>query len=69
MNSIGVLLNAVKGANIKVNITMNSGITYVCYVKDYLDTNRFLVSRKYEDEVCNMIDANYVGRVVIKASR
>ena len=69
MNSIRVLLNAVKGIKIKVNITMNSGITYVCYVKEYLDTNRFLVSRKYEDEVCNMIDANYVGRVVIKASR
>ena len=68
MNSIRVLLNAVKGSKIKVNITMNSGITYVCYVKDYLDTNRFRVSRKYEDEPCNVIDANYVGRVVIRAT-
>jgi hypothetical protein len=49
MNSIRVLLNAVKGSKIKVNITMNNGITYNCYVVDYLDTNRFRVSRKYED--------------------
>lgn len=35
---------------------------------DYLDTNRFRVSRKYEDEPCNIIDVDYVGRVVIKAS-
>lgn len=39
-----------------------------CYVVDYLDTNRFRVSRKYEDEPCNVIDANYVGRVVIRAT-
>ena len=68
MNKIRVLLNAVKGSKIKVNITMNSGITYRCYVVDYLDTNRFRVSRKYEDEKCNTIDVRYVGRVVIKAS-
>jgi len=68
MNSIRVLLNAVKGSKIKVNITMNNGITYKCYVVDYLDTNRFRVSRKYEDEKCDTIDARYVGRVVIKAS-
>ena len=68
MNSIRVLLNAVKGSKIKVNITMNSGITYKCYVVDYLDTDNFRVSRKYEDEPCNTIDVNYVGRVVIKAS-
>ena len=68
MNKIRVLLNAVKGSKIKVNITMNSGITYRCYVVDYLDTNRFRVSRKYEDEKCDTIDARYVGRVVIKAS-
>lgn len=67
MNKIRVLLNAVKGSKIKVNITMNNGITYNCYVVDYLDTNRFRVSRKYEDEPCNVIDANYVGRVVIRA--
>lgn len=53
----------------KVNITMNNGITYNCYVVDYLDTNRFRVSRKYEDEPCNVIDANYVGRVVIRATQ
>lgn len=47
---------------------MNNAITYNCYVVDYLDTNRFRVSRKYEDEPCNTIDVNYVGRVVIKAS-
>ena len=68
MNSIRILLNAVKGSNIKVNITMNNGITYKCYVVDYLDTNHFRVSRKYEDEPCNTIDVDYVSRVVIKAS-
>ena len=68
MNKIRVLLNAVKGSNIKVSITMNNGTTYKCYVVDYLDTNRFSVSRKYEDEPCNIIDVDYVGRVVIKAS-
>ena len=68
MNKIRVLLNAVKGSKIKVNITMNNGITYNCYVVDYLDTNRFRVTRKYEDEKYNTIDVNYVGRVVIKAS-
>ena len=68
MNSIRVLLNAVKGSKLKVSITMNNGITYKCYVVDYLDTNRFRVSRKYEDEPCNTIDVDYVCRVVIKAS-
>ena len=68
MNKIRVLLNAVKGSKIKVNITMNNGVTYKCYVVDYLDTNRFRVSRKYKDEPCNTIDVDYVGRVVIKAS-
>ena len=69
MNKIRVLLNTVKGSKIKVNITMNNGITYNCYVVDYFDTNRFRVSRKYEDEACNTIDVNYVGRVVIRANR
>lgn len=68
MNKIRVLLNAVKGSKIKVNITMNNGITYKCYVAGYIDTNRFLVTRKYEDEMYNTIDVRYVGRVVIKAS-
>lgn len=68
MNKIRVLLNAVKGSNIKVSITMNNGITYRCYIVDYLDANRFRVSRKYEDEPCNTIDVDCVGRVVIKAS-
>lgn len=68
MNKIRVLLNAVKGSKIKVSITMNNGITYKCYVAGYIDTNRFLVTRKYEDEKYNTIDVNYVGRVVIKAS-
>lgn len=68
MNKIRVLLNAVKGSKIKVNITMNNGITYRCYVAGYIDTDRFLVSRKYEDEPCNVINCNYVGRVVIRAS-
>lgn len=77
MNKIGVLLNAVKGRKIKVSITMNNGITYRCYVVNYLDTHRFLVSRKYEDNTLsdysdnkkyNTIDIKYVGRVVIKAS-
>lgn len=73
MNKIRVLLNAVKGSNIKVNITMNNGITYNCYIVDYLDTNRFRVSRKYnyidcEDKKYNTIDVNYICRVVIRAS-
>lgn len=68
MNSIRVLLNAVKGSKIKVNITMNNGITYNCYIVS-CDDDKFYVSRKYEDEVCNVIDANYVGRVVIRANR
>ena len=68
MNKVRVLLNAVKGSKLKVSITMNNGITYKCYVVDYLDTNRFRVSRKYEDENYDIIDVGYVGRVVIKAS-
>ena len=46
---------------------MNNGITYNCYVVD-CDDDKFYVSRKYKGEQCNVIDANYVGRVVIKAS-
>lgn len=68
MNKIRVLLNAVKSSNIKVNITMNNGITYNCYVVDYIDTDRFLVTRKYEDEKYDTIDVKYVSRVVVKAS-
>ena len=68
MNKVRVLLNAVKGSNIKVNITMNNGITYNCYVVDYLDTSRFRVTRKYEDEKYDTIDVRYVGRVVVRAS-
>lgn len=68
MNKIRVLLNDVKCSNIKVNITMNNGITYNCYVVDYIDTDRFLVTRKYEDEKYDTIDVKYVGRVVVKAS-
>lgn len=69
MNSIRVLLNAVKGSKLKVSITMNNGITYRCYIAGCIDNDKFLVSRKYEDETCNTIDANRVGRVVIRASR
>ena len=47
---------------------MNNGVTYKCYVAGYIDTNRFRVSGKYEDEPCNTIDVNHVGRVVVKAS-
>lgn len=68
MNKIRVLLNAVKGSKLKVNITMNNGITYRCYVAGCIDSDKFLVSRKYEDETCNTIDVNRIGRVVIKAS-
>lgn len=68
MNSIRVLLNAVKGSKLKVSITMNNGITYRCYVVDSIDSDKFLVSRKYEDETCNTIDVNRIGRVVIRAS-
>ena len=69
MNKVRLLLNAVKDSNIKVNITMNNGITYRCYIVDYLDTNRFRVSKKYKDEPCNTIDVDYVSRVIIKASK
>lgn len=78
MNSIRVLLNAVKGRKIKVGITMNNGINYRCYVVKYIDTNHFIVSKRYEDypllnaesdnKKYNTIDVNYVGRVVIRAS-
>lgn len=78
MNSIRVLLNAVKGRNIKVNITMNNGITYRCYVVGYINSERLCVRKKYKDyplldaEVegkdYNTININYIGRVVIKAS-
>lgn len=78
MNSIRVLLNAVKGTKIKVNITMNNGITYRCYVVKYIDTSRFCVCNKFEgyslnddnsdNKKYNTIDVNYVGRVIIRAS-
>lgn len=68
MNSIRVLLNAVKGIKIKVSIIMNNGITYRCYIVSCIDNDKFLVSRKYGDETCNTIDVNRVGRVVIRAS-
>lgn len=68
MNSIRVLLNAVKGSKLKVSITMNTGITYKCYVTGCIDSDKFLVSRKYGDENYDIIDVGYVGRVVIKAS-
>lgn len=78
MNSIRVLLNAVKGRKIKVSITMNNGITYRCYVVKYIDTNHFIVSNRYEDypllniksdnKKYNTIDVTHVGRVVVKAS-
>lgn len=67
MNSIKDLLNAVKGSKIKVSITMNNAITYRCYVVDS-DNDKFYVSRKYKEEKCNVIDINYVGRVVIRAT-
>ena len=68
MNSIRVLLNAVKGSKLKISITMNNGITYRCYIVGCIDSNHFLVTRKYKDEKYNTIDVDYVGRVVIKAS-
>lgn len=68
MNSIRVLLNAVKGSKIKVSVTMNTGITYRCYVAGCIDISHFLVTRKYGDENYDIIDVKYVGRVVIKAS-
>lgn len=77
MNKIRVLLNAVKGSNIKVSITMNNGITYRCYVVNYIDTNCFRVCNKFEaycpsdddeNKKYNTIDVRYIGRVVIKAS-
>ena len=68
MDSVRVLLNAVKGTELKVSITMNNGITYRCYVAGRIDNDKFIVSRKYEDETCSIIDANRVAFVVIKAS-
>ena len=77
MNSIKVLLNAVKGRKIKVSITMNSGITYRCYFVKNIDISHFIVSKRYEDyplldysdnNKYNTIDIKYIGRVVIRAS-
>lgn len=68
MNSIRVLLNAVKGSKLKVSITMNTGITYRCYVASCVDADNFLVTRKYGDKTYDTIDVKYVGRVVVKAS-
>lgn len=78
MNKIRVLLNAVKGRKIKVDITMNNGITYRCYVVDYIDADHLVVRRKYKDyplldaesegKNYNKIDVNRIGRVVIRAS-
>lgn len=68
MNSIRVLLNAVKDTKIKVSVTMNTGITYRWYVAGRIDVDSFLVTRKYKDEKYDTIDVKYVGRVVIKAS-
>ena len=72
------ILNAVKGRNIKVGITMNNGITYRCYVVKYIDTNHFIVTNRYEDypllnvesdnKKYNTIDVTHVGRVVVRAS-
>ena len=69
MNSIRVLLNAVKGSKLKVSVTMNTGITYRCYVASCINSDCFLVTRKYKEEKYDTIDEKYVGRVVIKASR
>lgn len=81
MNSIRVLLNAVKDSNIKISVTMNTGITYRCYVIYYIDTNCFRVCNKFEaysspdnDNTCenkkyNTIDVRRVSRVVVRASR
>lgn len=63
-----VLVSAVEGSKVKVNVTMNNGITYNCYVVDYIDSNSVRVSRNYEDELGNVIDANYVGHVVIRTN-
>ena len=68
MNSIKDLLNAVKGSKLKVSITMNNGITYRCYIVGCIDSNHFLVTRKYKDEKYNTIDVRRVGRVVIRAT-
>ena len=78
MNNIRVLLNAVKGRNIKVGITMNNVITYRCYVVKYIDTNHFIVTNRYEDypllnvesdnKKYNTIDVTRVGRVVVRAN-
>lgn len=78
MNKIRVLLNAVKGSNIKVSITMNNGITYRCYVVGYINSDRLCTRKKYKDyplldaEVegkdYNTIDVTRVGRVVVRAS-
>lgn len=68
MNSIKVLLNAVKDSKIKISVTMNTGITYRCYVAGCINSDCFLVTRKYGDKNYDTIDVKYVGRVVIRAS-
>lgn len=76
MNSIVVLLNAVKGSNIKVNITMNNGINDRCYISRFIDANHvvtYKVSEYYsqsnleiKDE--KIIDVNNIVKVVAMAN-
>lgn len=75
MNNIRVLLNAVKGINIKVNITINNGINYICFVYDINDNDikiyeqayitNFIIGASYK---MTTIDIRNVNRVVIRAT-
>ena len=76
MNKIRVLLNAVKGSNIKVSITMNNGITHRCYISRFTDTSHVVTYKVFEyysqsnleikDE--KIIDVNDIVKVVAIAS-
>ena len=76
MNSIIVLLNAVKGSNIKVSITMNNGLTDRCYISRFTDANHVVTYKVFEyysqsnleikDE--KIIDVNNIVKVVAIAN-
>lgn len=76
MNSIRVLLNAVKGSSLKVSITMNNGITDRCYISHFTDANHVVTYKVFEyysqskleikDE--KIVDVNNIIKVVAMAN-
>ena len=76
MNSIRVLLNAVKGSNLKVSITMNNGINDRCYISRFTDNSHVVTykvfeyysSSNLEIKVEKIIDINNIVKVVATAN-